>query len=646
MPIRASQHQLEDRSREKFKLALPGIWVKRDKDKDYGIDVEVEIFDDDGGPTGLVFLAQLKATASSKVPIVRKVRLKIAEIEYCQSLDLPVLLARYSDHEDRWYVKWLHEVDLYNEKRENAKSKAIAFDDSTIWTEETAARLVRELKKIRLARSGAFTLPISLHIDAIDDVVCGMQRAVFMANFRKHLSQFSALVAIDADKEAALAWVQAGTENLSLCIAGVASCTFHRAIAKSQGRGAEDAAADTLLCLGQTLVSLGQVEMAALVFLDNGLVARFLRCEQLLANSVPALVASSRGGEFLGVVGDLIEAGEGEFVEAIAILAAAATVRADPNRLTAIQGLLIKSLNKCKLAGDSVGMAIGYYNLGNHFRSRGMAREALRNYARAKRFDTRYGDRPYFCSELGGVLFESGRYACAVKAYRRALDLGGDVELRPLYADALMSSGQYRAARESFGRYFETRGTVRAEWRLKAACLDELMNSTGIESQKRRSDAATVLAGAVVGGRIDSAHQFHGALDLDCLCGLAWFNLGVEYSRLELHENAQFAFVMCGLIQRGDVEAWVNGTICCLNYQEGMSVLPLVVEAAYSYNGDEYAVKLYSTLTATLSGNSVDAIASVIEEIIARTKRYRDGLKVRFLNEDGSFQELTPRIVD
>lgn len=646
MPKRPSQHQLEDRSREKFKLVLPGIWVKRDKDKDYGIDVEVEIFDIDGGSTGLVFLAQLKATASPKALVSRKVRLQIEQIEYCQSLDLPVLLARYSDYEDRWYVKWLHEVDLYNEKRENAKSKTIAFDDSSIWTEGTAARLVRELKKIRLVRSGAFTLPISLHIDVIDDVVFGMPRAVFLANLRKHLSQFASLVAIDADKDAALARVQAGSENLSLCIAGVASCTFHCAIAESLSGSAEDAAADALLCLGQALISLGQVEMAALVFLDDGLVARFLGCKQLLANCVPALVTSSRGGEFLGVVGDLIEAGKGEFVEAIAILAAVAAVRADPNRQNAIQGLLIKSLNKCKLAGDSVGMAIGYYNLGNHFHSRRMAREAVRNYARAKRFDTRYWSRPYFWSELGGVLFESGRYACAAKAYGRAMDLGGDAELMPLYADALMSSGQYRAARETFGSYFETKGSVRAEWRLKMACLDELMNSTGIESQKRRPDAALALAGAIDGGRIEAVRQFHQAFDLDCLCGLAWFNLGVEYSRLESHENAQFAFVMCGLIQRGDVEAWANGTICCLNYEEGMSVLPLVVETAYSYNGDEYAVKLYQALVAPLPRNAVAAIANLIEEIIARTKRDRDGLRVRLLNEDGSFRELAPRIVE
>jgi hypothetical protein len=47
MPKRPKQHQLEDLSRAKFQLCLPEEWVIRDKDKDYGIDCEVELFDED-----------------------------------------------------------------------------------------------------------------------------------------------------------------------------------------------------------------------------------------------------------------------------------------------------------------------------------------------------------------------------------------------------------------------------------------------------------------------------------------------------------------------------------------------------------------------------------------------------------------------
>ena len=48
MTKRIIQHQLEDLSRYKYGLALPPHWVFRDKEKDYGIDGEVELLTDNG----------------------------------------------------------------------------------------------------------------------------------------------------------------------------------------------------------------------------------------------------------------------------------------------------------------------------------------------------------------------------------------------------------------------------------------------------------------------------------------------------------------------------------------------------------------------------------------------------------------------
>ena len=61
MGVRTRNHILEDKSRNIFNEIIPEKWVVRDKGKDYGIDCEVEIFDDYGNPTGIVFYVQLKA---------------------------------------------------------------------------------------------------------------------------------------------------------------------------------------------------------------------------------------------------------------------------------------------------------------------------------------------------------------------------------------------------------------------------------------------------------------------------------------------------------------------------------------------------------------------------------------------------------
>ena len=131
MPNRVKQHQLEDIS-IRLNLSLPREWVLRNKDKDYGIDAEVEIFDVKGAATGLVFLVQIKATETSEMGAARKVDLSIERIKYYKQLKLPVLIVRYSDKEDKFYCKWVYDIDLYYAEKE-AKTIRIIFDEKDFW---------------------------------------------------------------------------------------------------------------------------------------------------------------------------------------------------------------------------------------------------------------------------------------------------------------------------------------------------------------------------------------------------------------------------------------------------------------------------------------------------------------------------------
>ena len=67
-PKRPRSHVLETESRQSFESAIPSEWVYRRKEDDYGIDGEVELFDDSGKTTGLLFYVQLKATDSTGNP--------------------------------------------------------------------------------------------------------------------------------------------------------------------------------------------------------------------------------------------------------------------------------------------------------------------------------------------------------------------------------------------------------------------------------------------------------------------------------------------------------------------------------------------------------------------------------------------------
>ena len=126
MTHRPKQHQLEDLSRAKYNLAIPINWVLRDKDKDYGIDAEVEIFDSNGLATGLIYLVQLKATGSDDIKVIKRVDLETSTLKYYEKLDLPVLIVRYSEKEDIFYCKWVYEIDFAKIKQ-GAKTVRLNF---------------------------------------------------------------------------------------------------------------------------------------------------------------------------------------------------------------------------------------------------------------------------------------------------------------------------------------------------------------------------------------------------------------------------------------------------------------------------------------------------------------------------------------
>ena len=163
MPKRVNQHEIEDISRAKFQLALPRKWVFRDKMKDYGIDGEVELFDNNKTPQGLVFWVQLKATESKEKSIILNVDFSIETLRYYKTLDIPVLLVRYSDYDDSIYIKWIHNVDLFFAK-EGAKTFRIKLTEKDKWIDSTNNQIEKYLKKFRKLKSGSFSFPIPLSV--------------------------------------------------------------------------------------------------------------------------------------------------------------------------------------------------------------------------------------------------------------------------------------------------------------------------------------------------------------------------------------------------------------------------------------------------------------------------------------------------
>ena len=640
MTNRVKQHQLEDFSRSKYSLAIPRNWVMRDKDKDYGIDAEVEIFDEKDRATGLVYLVQLKATETSDESAARKVDISIDAIKYYKSLELPVLIVRYSEKQDQFYCKWAHEIDLFYAKK-GAKTRRVTFCDEDVWGEESAVDTEKYLKKLRAIKSGAITLPVPTCMVVKGGSIKGMSRGVFMSAYRLALQAYSQIATYQSGSDKAALYVNLKDDELFISLGSVTGCTFHSIDDRKTEGFVEGIAADVLLGLAVTLANIGQIEMAARIFLDDRLKERFFDKKDLLTRFIPVLARTSRYGEIIDAVCEVIDSEDDNLIESITTMSVISMADSDDQvKCANVQKLLDKILAKYIALGEKPLIGVSHYNLGNHYRSRNLYRKAIGHYLMARKFEPKYLNQPYFYQELGGALFDFGKYRFSSKLYKLALEKGAPDSVKPLYADSLMLGGRYKLAHEVFSEYLNSVEDDHAEWHLKNICLENLINETGVEEQLRHREEAISKIDISKAGDPAFVRDLEMAIELDNLCGLAWFNFGIERSKSGKHEEAAFSFILCGLVQTWDIEAWVNATVCCFNKEVPIEILPLVLSTAYFFNGDEYMSALHKDLGNRFNGDVLEEITNVIDEFMPNDQNKSEKPIIRLMNEDGIFREI------
>lgn len=148
MPKRPREHILEEESRKRFEQLLPDHWVIRQPKPDYGIDAEVEVFNEDGSSTGLVFNVQLKATDQKDLSKALKLSFKKDTIGYYHNLKLPTLIVRYHSPTKHLFSRWAHSIDLYYSSPD-ADSYTVQIPEDSRWEKETPELIRTYLEQLR-----------------------------------------------------------------------------------------------------------------------------------------------------------------------------------------------------------------------------------------------------------------------------------------------------------------------------------------------------------------------------------------------------------------------------------------------------------------------------------------------------------------
>lgn len=437
MPKRTRSHRLEDISIVEFQRLLPDEWVCRSKDKDYGVDLEVEIFDEGGNSTGLLFYVQLKATDSEEAE--RSVSMKLDRLEYLASLDAPSILVRYCDATRATHFMWITNV-FAQIGNTSAASTTVKFSEADAWDDETPSKILQTVKVLRTIRAESRRLPLGLTVD--DEGQSGSD--IFQLKLAvSKLQGMSKMINSNRDPDRCLPIVIRIQDD-----AIVASIDVVSSIAWKIDSFQSD---DILPRLAYALAYMaGGYEFHR----QASEIIRIIHTNEYRTNN---RIFASRIAQLAiddpGIAVDLarwnrIHAFQDQaYLEYLdALLSSEIPIE---KRQPAIESFYSDALsdhdptNNQRLSTICYSHANFQMNFGEHER-------AVSNYNKARKLNPSYLNRSYFLNELGSCCFWRRHFKAAACFYSASYKLSPDPQVGICAGDALLYSGDFASAERMF----------------------------------------------------------------------------------------------------------------------------------------------------------------------------------------------------
>ncbi|WP_393925553.1 DUF4365 domain-containing protein [Yoonia sp. R2-816] len=410
---------------QEFERLLPSAWVCRRKDKDYGIDLEVEVFDETGRSTGLMFLVQLKATDSPKM--ARSVKMKVDRLEYMSSLDAPSMLVLYCAPSRTFHWLWLPEI-FARQSRPSAETITIKFDPTDAWGARTSHTIPTTLRIFRTLRIRSRQLPIGLAVES-EQTEANVSVALNAA-MSKILGVSSRFKKGEDPNDCLPMQISFEGDKLKVGIDSIASVAVHLDIEDHN---------DIFLWLCYVVACMAYRsdfdehlhDLASFIVREN------LACPSRELASVVAVgvVGDSELAAAIASLNGLHEIQDESYARYIhALLSRAGS---HDQKMTAINRFYEEAIAADVDQSDLVQAAI-HYSFGDSLRIAVEMRAALRQFNLARRKCAEYLERAYFLSELRAILYFSGRYRLSARAYEASHAIEANAKTAICAGDALM----------------------------------------------------------------------------------------------------------------------------------------------------------------------------------------------------------------
>lgn len=618
---------MEEESLFELKKILPTDWVIREKPKDYGIDVEIELFTSKGNYTSLVFWIQLKATDSKKLKDHKSIRMQIAKIRQLASYDLPVAIFRYNSKNKSFYFDWIKRY-AYLSSSSDKKSFNIEFQDHHLWSNDSTNHIISFLNRKNKFSNNSFTFPIKGFINNIN--VTDKTARKLSSNISKNIN----LINITRDREIADIEINLLDNRIVLNL----SSSFGGSMGYKNG----DIYDENLIFNGFKnclLLILSQTDKDVEFFNfvnKHKLLNEVINNPGMLQYLMPKLIASESGYHFTEEIvnhvfksGDPITRG---IIQAIIFLSSKNIIPQE--RVESYFNQIIKLNLESK---NNTALAISYYNFGAYYRGLNILDKAFHYYNKAYKTGDIYSKRGYFYRELGGILFELEFFRLSANFYEKAKSLEPEnIYLIATLGDAEFYSGNFEKALNHFNDFLiknVNHNHDKYEFSLKFTICKALIEILEVKSQKRNPKKSFEILELLSEQELQDSDKLDELIEIDALNPTTWSYYSTLFFKDENFTMHFISSLMQAVLVKFNAKIWAYLSIQTTYETGSYGLLNDIVNTAYFYCREEFISELQDMIELKDYSNfKGDKFLNYVEELIKEPKEYP--IELRFWDED------------
>jgi tetratricopeptide (TPR) repeat protein len=613
MTNRTRNHALEERSLAFLREIFPDSWLVHTYTKEYGIDVQIEVFAENGERTGIRFYGQVKATDKTIEDDV--LSLDQSHFDYWSNHTDPVALFRYFEatKELRWC--WLHDVEWQLKPQNSSLNVAPLLSG---WYKDTSPSEIEQYLHVRKQALFARLIPpykiavthITNKADRTAEIASLISQALSSKSFRvlpKAIDYGHFQISISADK-------------LAAAFSGLPGFVFHfKKIADDQ------LIACSLLAVFFTACKYERILIARSLATNSIGVLYEAAGEVLRQPLLEALVFALGIEHAVLLVTPMLER-ESQPLQGWILLFLACT---NASWRYGETHSWIKQIKLWQITPPFSGNDAAFsYNLAKALSEQGEDTDAIDSYMSALAEDDSYAGRPYFWTDLGACHFESRAFRSAAECYEKSILLEDTASTRWRLAEVLFNLGEYRRAHDLLEAAMpDVEISVRNYVQLLLCICRELIDVWGLEKQDLvdfQADEYSQLDASPCANEqqvIARLRPFMAKNAIDCLSA---FNAGIFARRSGQNSIAMYRFFACAIRQRHDVEAWRNA-MSCAALSNDVELMLIGFEQAYYYTGTEFLPWALGMLTnLPLPRDALESWEQLVMQIVEVFESARD----------------------